>query len=57
MLVNEHAKRDPIGVKAVQEILNIAADEWVKAKLLLVLNHPLGHGGNHVIMSVPDLDE
>lgn len=57
MLVDKHAKGDPVGVEAIQEILNVAADKRVKPKLLLILNHPLGHGGNHVIVSVPNLDE
>lgn len=57
MLVDEHAERYATGVEAIQEILHIAADERVKTKLLLVLNHSLGHGGNHVIVSVPDLDK
>ena len=57
MLVDEHAKGDSVSIEPIQEVLNVAADKRVKPKLLLVLNHPLGHGGNHVIVSVPDLDE
>lgn len=57
MLVDQHAERDPVGVEAVQEVLNVGAGKRVDAELLLVLDHALGHGGNHVIVSVPDLDE
>lgn len=57
MLVYEHAKRDAIGVEAVEEVLDVAADEEVKAKLLLVLDDSLSHGGNHVIVTVTDLNQ
>lgn len=57
VLVDQHAERDPVGVKAVQEVLNVGAGKGVEAELLLVLDHALGHGGNHVIVPVPDLDK
>lgn len=57
MLVDEHAERDAIGVEAVEEVLDVAADEEVKAKLLLVLDDSLSHGGNHVIVTVTDLNQ
>lgn len=57
MLVDEHAERDAVGVEAVQEVLDVAADEGVKAKFLLVLDDPLGHGGYHVVVAVTDLDQ
>lgn len=57
VLVDEHAEGDAVGVEAVQEVLHVAADEGVEAELLLVLDDPLGHGGNHVIVSVTDLDQ
>lgn len=57
VLVDEHAERDAVGVEAVQEILNVGAGKRVEAELLLVLDHALGHGGNHVVVSVPDLDK
>lgn len=57
MLVDEHAEGDATGVETIQEILHIAADVRVETKLLLVLNHSLGHGGNHIIVSFPDLDK
>lgn len=57
MLVDEHAERDTVGVEAVEEILNVGAGKRVEAEFLLVLDHALGHGGDHVIMSVPDLDK
>lgn len=57
MLVDEHAERDAVGVEAVQEVLDVAADEGVKAEFLLVLDDPLGHGGHHVVVAVTDLDQ
>lgn len=57
VLVDEHAERDAIGVEAVEEILDVAADEGVKAKLLLVLDDSLSHGGNHVVVTVTDLNQ
>lgn len=57
MLVDEHAERYATGIETIQKILHIAADERVETKLLFVLDHSLGHGGNHIIVSVPDLDK
>lgn len=57
MLVDEHAEGDATGVESIQEVLHVAADVRVEPKLLLVLDHSLGHGGNHIVVSVPDLDE
>lgn len=57
MLVDEHAERNAIGIEAVQEILDVGADEWVETKFFFILNHSLGHGGDHVIVSVSDLNE
>lgn len=57
VLVDEHAERDAVGVKAVQEILDVAADERVKAELLLVLDDPLSHGGNYIVVAVADLNQ
>ena len=57
VLVDEHAERDAIGVKAVEEILDVAADERVEAKLLLVLDDSLRHRGNHVVVTVTHLDQ
>lgn len=57
VLVDEHAERDAIGVEAVEEILDVAADKRVKAKLLLVLDDSLSHGGNHIIVTVTDLNQ
>lgn len=57
MLVDEHAEGDTTDVETIQEILHIAADVRVETKLLLVLDHSLGHGRNHIIVSVPDLDK
>lgn len=57
MLVDEHAERDAVGVKAVEEVLDVAADERVEAEPLLVLDDSLSHGGNHVVVAVTDLDQ
>lgn len=57
MLVDEHAERDAVGVEAVEEVLDVTAAERVEAELLLVLDDPLGHGGHHVVVTVPDLDQ
>ncbi len=57
VLVDEHAERDAIGVEAVEEILDVAADKGVEAKLLLVLNDSLSHGGNHIVVTVTDLNQ
>lgn len=57
MLVDEHAEGDAAGEEAVQEVLHVAADEGVEAELLLVLDDPLGQGGNHVVVAVTDLDQ
>lgn len=57
MLVDEHAEGYPVGVKAIQEVLNVAADKRIKAKLLLVLYDTLGHGGDHFIVPITDFDQ
>lgn len=57
MLVDEHAEGDAACEEAVQEVLHIAADEGVEAELLLVLNDPLGQGGDHVVVTVTDIDQ
>lgn len=55
MLVEQHPDGNPAHVETIQEILNILADDRVCAVRLLVLHHPLSHGGNHVIVPVSDL--
>lgn len=57
VLVDQHPEGDAVGVKAVEEVLHVAADEGVEAKLLLVLDDALSHGGNHVVVPVTDLDQ
>lgn len=57
VLVDEHAEGDAIGVEAVEEILDVAADRGVEAELLLVLDDSLSHGGHHVVVTVTDLDQ
>lgn len=56
VLIDEHAEWDAVGVEAVEEILDIAADEGVKAKPLLVLYDTLSHSGNHIVVTVADLN-
>jgi hypothetical protein len=56
-LVDEHAEGYAVGVETVQKVLDVTADEGVKAKLLLVLYNPLGHGRDHVIMTITDLNQ
>lgn len=57
VLIDEHAERNAVGVKAVQEVLDVAADKGVKAKLFFVLYDSLSHGGNHVVVAVTDLNQ
>lgn len=57
MLVDEHAEGDAVGVEAVQEVLDVAADEGVEAEHLFVLDDPLRHCGDHVVVAVADLDQ
>lgn len=52
MLVDEHTKGDSVGIETIQEVLNVAADEGVKAKLILVLDHPLGHSRHYIIVPI-----
>ena len=53
MLVHEHARGDAAHVEAVQEVLNVLVSHRVHAERLLVLHHPLSHGGHHVVVPVP----
>lgn len=55
VLVEQHPDGDPAHVETIQEVLNILADDRVCAVCLLVLHHPLSHGGNHVVVPVSDL--
>lgn len=57
VLVNKHAEGDAVGVKPIQKILNVTANEWIKPKLLLVFNHSLCHCRNHVIVSISDFNQ
>lgn len=52
MLVDEHAKGDTVCVEAVQKVLDVGADKRVEAKLLLILDHALGHCRDDVVVSV-----
>lgn len=56
MLVDEHANRDAAGVEAVQEVLDVVVGDGVLlAEGVLVLDHALGHGGDHLVVPVPDV--
>lgn len=57
VLVEQHSDGDSAHVEAIEEILHVLADHRVGAVGLLVLHHPLSHGGNDVIVSVSDLND
>ena len=57
VLVNKHAEGDAVGIEAIQKILYVTANEWIKPKLLLVFNHSLCHCRNHIIVSVSDFNQ
>lgn len=57
VLVNKHAEGDTVGIKPIQKILDVTANERIKPKLLLVFNHSLCHCRNHIIVSVPDFNQ
>ena len=55
MLVDEHADGDAAGVEAIQEVLDVVvSDGVVLAKGVFVLDDSLSHGGDDLIMPVPD---
>lgn len=55
MLVDEHADGDAAGVEAVQEVLDVVVGDGVLlAERVFVLDHSLSHGGNDLIVAVPD---
>lgn len=57
VLVNKHAERDAVGIKTIQKILDVTANEWIKPKLLLVFNYSLCHCRNYIIVSVSDFNQ
>lgn len=57
VLVNEHAERNAVGIKTVQEILDVTANEWIKPELFLVFYHALGHCRNNIVVSVSDINQ
>jgi hypothetical protein len=57
VLVNKHAERDAVGIKSIQKILDVTANEGIKPKLLLVFNHSLSHCRNHIIVSVSNFNQ
>lgn len=55
VLVDEHPYGDAAGVKTVQEVLDVVVSNGVLlVEGILVLDHPLSHGGNHLVVAVPD---
>lgn len=56
MLVDDHADGDAAGVEAVQEVLDVVVGDGVRllAKGVFVLDDALSHGGNHLVVPVPD---
>ncbi len=57
MLVHEHASGDAAHVEAVQEVLNVLVGDGVHTEGLLVLHHPLSHGGHHVVVPITDVNQ
>lgn len=58
MLVDEHADGDAAGVEAIQEVLDVVVGDGVLlAEGVFVFDHPLGHGGDDLVVSVPDVLE
>lgn len=55
MLVDEHADGDAAGVEAVQEVLDVVISNRVILAIgIFVLNHSLSHGGDYLIVPVPN---
>lgn len=55
VLVDEHSYGDAAGVKTVQEVLDVVVGDGVLlAEGVFVLDHTLSHGGNHLVVAVPD---
>lgn len=55
VLVDEHSYGDTAGVETVQEVLDVVVSNGVLvAEGVLVLDHALSHGGNHLVVAVPD---
>ena len=55
MLVDEHADGDAAGVEAVQEVLDVVVrNSILLAESIFVLNYSLSHGGDHLVVPVPD---
>lgn len=55
VLVDEHSNGHAAGVKTVQEVLDVVVGNSVLlAEGVFVLDHTLSHGGNHLVVAVPD---
>lgn len=57
VLVYQHADGDAAKVEAVQEVLDVLVGDRVIPISLLILNHALCHGGDHIVVPVPDGDQ
>lgn len=55
MLVEQHPDGYPAHVETIKKILNILADDGVRAVRLFVLHNSLSHGGNYIIVPISDL--
>lgn len=56
VLVDEHADGDAAGVETVQEVLDVVVSNGILlAKDVFVLNYSLSHGGDHLVVPVPDV--
>ena len=56
MLIDKHPDRDPAHVEAVQEVLYRVLSAGVHLVWLLQLQDTLGHGLDHVSVTVADVD-
>lgn len=54
VLVEQHPDWYPTHVETIQEILNVLADDRVRPVRLLVLHDALSHGGDDIVVPVPD---
>ena len=56
VLVKKHPDGYSAHVESIQEILDVLAHDGVGPISLFVFHHPLGHGGDDVIVSVANPD-
>lgn len=54
MLVEQHPDGNATHVETIQEVLHVLAHNGVSAICFFVFHHPLSHGGDDFIVTVPD---